>query len=178
MYSMLLHTTHETRPFLQHIQKIKARKCIYTCTWWKSQRKPLCWTVPSVIIATPILFCSWVFWEQEAWHAHQQKGIYTDEWSLIYFSLWVCDVLLIGHQPGRLQPNQDQGKLVSLCRAFLLVAYRYKGKNSVHLISARFSSTAEGPQRKETRNENDEGKREKSLERWQRARNADRKICE
>lgn len=40
-----------------------------------------------------------------------------DEQSLIYFPLQLCDVLLIGHQFGQLLPNQDLGKLMSLCGA-------------------------------------------------------------
>lgn len=55
-------------------------------------------------------------------HTFTRKGIgfakeCMDEHILIYFSLRVCDALLICHQSGRLPPNKDQGKLMSLCRA-------------------------------------------------------------
>lgn len=47
-------------------------------------------------------------------HTFTGKGIgfakeRMDEHTLIYFSLRVCDALLICHQFGRLPPNKDQG---------------------------------------------------------------------
>lgn len=100
--------------------------------------KPLHCVVLSVIKYISESFLSFLFLEEnllrdqhfsglfffvwkEAWHI-PWKGIgfekeCMDEQTLIYFSLRVCDVLLIGHQSGRLLPNQDQVKLMSLCRA-------------------------------------------------------------
>lgn len=128
-----------------------------------------------------MLCCPFLLLEENLlWHQHfsglvflceQKHGIHrkgigferecTDEQTLIYFSLWVCDALLIGHQSGRLLSNQDRGKLMSLCRAktpcaLLLLLHRHQTSGiqcSSLTREGDFDSTPECSQNKERRNE-------------------------
>lgn len=97
----------------------------------------------------------------------------------LFFSLRGCDALLIGHRSGRLLPNQDQGKLMSLCREkaeFVLLSLAVccidiRGAD----IRPRLTLTAHQRALGEEMRKCDGGK---SLERRLRPRYADRKICE
>ena len=73
----------------------------------------------------------------------------------LFFSLRGCDALLIGHRSGRLLPNQDQGKLMSLRRekksrvCFIVVGgvlHRHQGAR--HQTKVDFDSTPEGSRRR------------------------------